>query len=477
MNLIEKIINLLCKYVDEYEQELEKYEEKLTVLDLYSELMYIFENKEIYNHKLEITILLSTIYGNDSEYEKMFYKCLYDENIKNQFQNQLKIDMLEQVEKFSDLEEKVKRGKYLAFASNRIKTSLKFKVPFYIKKIDGKIMISDEQSAKKIIKYFGDKGDITKKEELLYINEIEMHNRIITDQNSLEKNYTDHLYSRIPNILNMGFQQLDAVLIDDKNKAILRNLSKQIYDHIIKNPNRIIDIFEEYKDAVMNEKEYKYVILKVLHFIEDNLIAAYELLLDENIYRNRFQRNIIIDDYYKELDVYIKLRSYYDDIILEENDIKEEDITEEDLGDISEQKQLFFSTNSLGKAKVLSDMKDIPEEYYETVLYLIKRFRNNTLSRNEIKILRNDKMIDKCIELRYDQIRVILKPIKNNIYAVLGLFAKKNNNDVRCYHNIANRDIPKINSEDNAKLYRDYSLIIMNELEQLVMMQGRKGIR
>ena len=60
---------------------------------------------------------------------------------------------------------------------------------------------------------------------------------------------------------------------------------------------------------------------------------------------------------------------------------------------------------------------------------------------------------------------------------VVGLFAKKNNNDVRCYHNIANRDIPKINSEDNAKLYRDYSLIIMNELEQLVMMQGRKGIR
>ncbi|MDD6272221.1 MAG: hypothetical protein PUA90_01725 [bacterium] len=477
MNLKDKIIDLLDRYIYEYEQELERYEEKLTILSLYNELIDILENKEIHNHKLEITILLSAIYGNNSEYERMFYKCLYDEDIKNQFQNQLKIDMLEQVEGFSDLEEKVKQGKYLAIASNRIKTSFKFNVPFYIKKIDGKRMISDEQSAKRIIQYFANKGDITKKEELLYINEIEIHNRLITEQNSLEKNYTNHLYSRIPNILNMGFQQLDTVLIDDKNKTTLRNLSKQIYDHIIKDPNRIIDIFEEYKDAVMNEEEYKYVILKVLHFIEDNLIAAYELLLDENIYRNRFQRNIIIDDYYKELDVYIKLRKYYDNIMLEENVIKEEDITEEELGDTNEQKQLFFSTNSSGKAKVLSDMKDIPEEYYETVLYLINGFRNNTLSRSEMKILRNDKMMDKCIELRYDQIRVILKPIKNNIYAVLGLFVKKNNNDVRCYHSIANRDIPKINSEEGAELYRDYSLIIMNELEQLVMMQGRKGTR
>ncbi|MGM9878233.1 MAG: hypothetical protein ACI33S_06270 [Bacilli bacterium] len=138
---------------------------------------------------------------------------------------------------------------------------------------------------------------------------------------------------------------------------------------------------------------------------------------------------------------------------------------------------MFFSTNSSGKAKVLSDMKDIPEEYYETVLYLINGFRNNTLSRSEMKILRNDKMMDKCIELRYDQIRVILKPIKNNIYAVLGLFVKKNNNDVRCYHSISSRDIPKINSKEDAELYRDYSLIIMNELEQLVMMHGRKGTR
>ncbi|MGM9878234.1 MAG: hypothetical protein ACI33S_06275 [Bacilli bacterium] len=338
MNLKDKIIDLLDRYIYEYEQELERYEEKLTILRLYNELMDILENKEIHNHKLEITILLSAIYGNNSEYERMFYKCLYDEDIKNQFQNQLKIDMLKQIEEFSNIEEKIKQGKYLKIASNRIKTSFKFNVPFYVKKIDGIRMISDEQSAKRIIQHFANKGDITKKEELLYINEIEIHNRLITEQNSLEKNYTNHLYSRIPNILNMGFQQLDTVLIDDKNKTTLRNLSKQIYAHIIKDPNRIIDIFEEYKDAVMNEEEYKYVILKVLHFIEDNLIAAYELLLDENIYRNRFQRNMIIDDYYKELDVYIKLRNYYDYNMFEKNDIKEEDITEEELGDTNEQK-------------------------------------------------------------------------------------------------------------------------------------------
>jgi hypothetical protein len=51
-------------------------------------------------------------------------------------------------------------------------------------------------------------------------------------------------------------------------------------------------------------------------------------------------------------------------------------------------------------------------------------------------VLKSHKALKGYIELRYDQVRIILKHIKDNIYNVYGVFAKKDDNDVNMYKTI-----------------------------------------
>ena len=122
-------------------------------------------------------------------------------------------------------------------------------------------------------------------------------------------------------------------------------------------------------------------------------------------------------------------------------------------------------------------MKDVPFEYYETISELIDNFINNKLSKKEIKLLKNNGKLTQFIELKYDQVRIILKHIQDNIYCVMGIGVKKSNNDITMYKNLANRPIPNISSSE--KLSKEVSLsgLAKQEIDKLVTEKGRKGTR
>lgn len=119
------------------------------------------------------------------------------------------------------------------------------------------------------------------------------------------------------------------------------------------------------------------------------------------------------------------LNKYYDE--LSAININEEDFSDEVYDENVENtqtKQLIFShpSSSPTKARLIFDLKDMPEEYYQTVLDLIDGFLKNE---RYTKRLNNNANQTKIRELRDDQVRIILKHIKDNIFCIYGVFAKK----------------------------------------------------
>lgn len=121
---INKIIELLQKYINDYEAKKYELEVLKTKKQLYEELIPLLENKtELNDNKLFISVLLSSIYNNE-EYNLEFYKAIYSYNqndvipldyldikIKQQYKNT--------VEKAISLKKQLKNAYYRFFNSKK----------------------------------------------------------------------------------------------------------------------------------------------------------------------------------------------------------------------------------------------------------------------------------------------------------------------------------------------------------------------
>ena len=157
--------------------------------------------------------------------------------------------------------------------------------------------------------------------------------------------------------------------------------------------------------------------------------------------------------------------------------VKEELVEEEK--EIEEIHRLIYSTSDVNptKSKFIADLDDIPQEYYVTVYYLINGFKTGTLSVGEYKALTNNNNVQKCRELKSDQVRIILKHVKDNIYVILGAATKKVDNDKKMYESMAKRSIPKIDTDNTLKLQLLFAEQVEKELTTIVESKGRKGNR
>lgn len=146
---------------------------------------------------------------------------------------------------------------------------------------------------------------------------------------------------------------------------------------------------------------------------------------------------------------------------------------------LQEEKRLIFSTSLANptKAKIIGDMDSVPYEYYDTVLELINNFISGKNASGELKRLKSNKKLVGFMELKYDQVRIVFKHIKNNIYNVVGVFAKKANNDMTMYQTMANRMIPDVTTEEKLNKQLELGEITLKQLTDLVEVKRRKGTR
>lgn len=479
MNYKENIVELLNIYLERNKELKREYEILNTKKALYEELIPMLDDSydNIIENKLSISILLNTIYGNSVYFD--FYNKLINRDIEKRNQEvkeficEIKSDYKQILDEIEEASQTISRSKNTVSSANRVILCFKQNIPIIYTKYD---IIA----VKRIISYFEIEGKISKKEELLYINEIELYNRKLAsekDNNPMEKEYTESLYREIPNILNSGYEKYTLPAVpEDRRKTLDKYVKNIISIKSELDADELVMAIENYKKNCINDTEYEYIIIKVMNNYLEELYTLYELLIDKEVYQKRKDRLEIIRTYYNELNTYLTIRKYYSALYDNEKEIIETD-NEEDLPDV---RKVIYACSDLNptKARIITDLDNVPHEYYQDIYDIIISFKKGTLAKDEYKSLKNsDTKINSCKELRNDQIRIIFKHIKDNVYVIVGVFVKKDNNDLKMYRSMSRRNIPKIVTNEDLELSLALGEKIEEELAIIAKEKGRKGNR
>ena len=484
MNYIGEIQSLLTIFIERSKNRKKEYENLITNKALYDELFNLLNNGYdiISDNEIFISILLNTLYDDDmfmKFYNKLLCKdiALRDKEI-SKFIAKIREDYNNLIREIGTLQNTINNSQNIVSSANRVILCFRQKLPILYAKYD-------IEAVKSILNYFQTEGRITNKEELLYINEIEQYNRrTAAVNNSSEQAYSDLLYNEIPNILNSGYESYSIPLIPQKRARILDKYINNILavkDASIDksfDAEDIISLIKEYKEYDLSNDEYEYIIIGILNYCIDNLYTYYQLILDKDVYQNRNQRLEVISGYYDELKFYAEIRKYYDTVL---DDFLKEEVIETDMTeDIPDVRRVIYAVSDVNptKAKIMSDMEDVPKEYYQDVYNLIMKFKKGNLAKGECKSLTNgNSKISSCNELRDDQIRIIFRHVQDNIYAIMGVSTKKSDNDIKMYRNMSRRKPPVIKNNAELELQIAFGEKIEEELAELVNSKGRKGNR
>lgn len=469
---IDKIIELLKKYINDYENKAKSFESTNIKKQLFKEIIPLLENIENINeNKLFITILLSNIYNNET-YNDTFYKALYSlkNNDTKEYYSllaQIKFDYNETLHKTNTLRTQITNAKQKANTARRSIFYLQNRRPLFDR-------YYTYQNIRKIIEYYTAMGEITDKDEIILLNELEFYNRNIIAQPNKEKEYAEAVYHEVPNILESGFEMYDEIEIQSSRKETLNSFISEIKTYIEQlNKDEIITLIETYKKYNLEDKEYRYIVNEILKYYLFQILDYYQILLDATIYQDRSTRFDAIDTYYQLLNKYLIIREYYNSLINIE--LIEDEITTQDIDDNNPRKLVFsHPTNNPTSIRLISDLKDIPEEYYQTIFDLLNNFLEK---KKNTKFLVNDKNNSKYQELKDDQIRIIIQHLSNNIFCIIGVFIKKSDNDMKMYKTMFNRLIVDISTKEKENQEIELGQIALQKLKSIVDEKARKGTR
>lgn len=141
---INKIIELLQKYINDYEAKKYELEVLKTKKQLYEELIPLLENKtELNDNKLFISVLLSSIYNNE-EYNIEFYKALYlynQNDVKHfdYFGTKIKHQYKNTVEKTMALKKQIQNAYYRFSTAKKVRFPLQKRKPLFDQTLHSKI--------------------------------------------------------------------------------------------------------------------------------------------------------------------------------------------------------------------------------------------------------------------------------------------------------------------------------------------------
>ncbi len=485
MNSREMLLSLIDRYILEEADRRKQYNDNQVMIDLYEEVLKILKGdyQEIKDNSLCISILFDTIYHNDIYYEEFYsllLRSIVDNTQRREFKKfvwKISNEMLELEKANEELKRQIYKDRHTVSSANIVKLCFKYNNPIKDSK--------DILNIKRIISYYEMIGIIDNKEELLLINEIEFYNRnVAVDTSGVKRDveYTKSVYDKIPNILQAGFQGHDEIQVLGNRKGTLDKFVKEIMATIKNMDNdEIVYVIESYKKYKIDDNEYNYIINRVMNSYVSDLLVFSQYLLEKEVYSKRSERTYAVKEYYMVLDKYLWIRSYYEKINEEREDseVINIDFLEEVDDDKEEEKILIYSRSLVNpiKAYLIEDMGDISYEDYQAVYELIQKFRDGSILVRQQKKLADNKNTSNAIELVHDQVRVVIRHVKDNIYCVMGVFAKKATNKRETYDKLRNRMIPDISNKDLFDRERELDEYNDKQLEELVVTKARKGTR
>lgn len=515
MNYLEMLKGLLNSYISENNERRRIYTNYLVLEGLFKELLTKIDIdtnsiKNIQESKKDIINLLDGIYGRKelrdekdagikgkaTTLKKELEDVLNSGDVVaigtylEDLYDNVNIDYILCEEKVKEIVTELQNTNYLSAAAQ-----------YFIererenKSLESKFVFSN---VKVILSEYAKRGVISRKDELLLINELETYNRKVMlienerrsffsdeDYSKLEREreYYNRVHEEIPNILNAGFEYLEPIEIPDDRKEYLSRFVSVISGIVMTtSKDKIEEEIEKYKSNYIDQtdsrfkEEYCYMILKVLNELIDELLDCYKSLFDKDIFNSRDFRKETIDRYNMLLDKYTIIRNYYEKV--KTSSFVKEKEAEDNISPIenaSTKTLLYFhSFVTESKVKIISDMKNIPYEYYGRVMDLLTKFKNGELGTKELKALTDQ---NGCKELKDDQVRIVFLHYTDNIYWVVGAFVKKEDSGLTMYNIICKRPAPVIRNQEDLDRELDIAEKAERELKELVDTEGRKSSR
>lgn len=269
----------------------------------------------------------------------------------------------------------------------------------------------------------------------------------IRNASILKRNNKDAISSSdlfiILNMLNLGYEEI--IIPESINSNELDRLIPSILEYII--DNRIIEMKEVFHLERFSKEDLTYLYSKILKCLQDKLFSLIEVLKVKDFYFDIPTLQEIKVEYKLLSQSYILIRNELDKLILPEEEIL-------DNPSITYVKNLFYSTNNIKepqKCYFIRDLVGLREESLEEVLKLLEDFKRGVTSK--IKYLSS---LSGFIELKDDQVRIVLKKLEENSYSVQGVFIKKSDNDREKYIDLCNRPCALINPEYSRKVEEIY---------------------
>ena len=456
MNQLDKINYYIKLYIENSKKDMNENESLNVHITLLKEVLsYLNEDYDIiFENRLKIELLLQEIFQNDS-YVNIFINRLYSKDIKsiNDFKNILYEQMQNDLQKSAILKENIKV--YSNFYNS-------CKIFLLSSKRNAAVSKKVTEDIKQILILIKNEYHISDKDLAIYFNELNFYSQKIKAFDEKQINFINELYLKIPTIVNMGFEVISFEDINPNRKNILDSCADYIKDQIDRlDKEEIISFITEYSKDFEDEKEKSYLYQKLMEILQEELLTYYSFILDTSMSRSNEERKMLTEDYFKVLNIYTNVRDYY------EKTFNKEIVIEDALLPLKEENVLIYSTSKVNplNAKIISDLKDIPEEYYENIINLINGFKYGTLPNGSIKMLKNNENLKDVFEIKGYQTRILFKQVKDNIYCILGMFNKKSDNDVKSYKTIGKRDIPK-NIELSIEIAPEIETELFNKLNQ-----------
>lgn len=305
--------------------------------------------------------------------------------------------------------------------------------------------------------------------ELIKINEkIKIHNANVKhNQNNALLGADLHL---IINMLNQGYEEIESVKNKnaDKLNAIVEKLNVIIDNDDLASIKDNFNLDEMYGN-VYNNKDFKYIYIEILRHIQSKIYELISMLKQEEYYFDVETLKIIKEEYKDFYNKYMFIRERIDAVNVEiaiDESIEPDDDEEplEDVSDVDYYK-LYYASNSIDPTKsyIMRDLDSLREESLEKIWDLLNKFKHKQ------NLIIRRLGVSNYIEIKDDQIRIVLKPLKGGNYSVEGVFIKKSNNLREAYNSMFKRPIAKINDA--------YSQLVEEQVIKFVEENSRKGTR
>ena len=287
-----------------------------------------------------------------------------------------------------------------------------------------------------ILKSYMDSHGYTDEEQIMINEALRTHNL------KSKKNLDEAPSSYIERMLNTPLRKftIDDVVEESLGEDFFP-IAKDFYTSFnqtkLEELGSFVSYLPKYEEGYAVE-EFEYIYKTFMNMIIDDIFEIVDEVRDLEVYEDNDLRNAacisyseLIKKYYGVFNFFKQEAAKYPEKI---QDIDEEEEVLE--GDKYINTLVYMSNNGISKLE--KGLKYMPAEYYGRVLSLLERKKKGDLPSSKDSVMKatNDKLKG-FGKLEEDQVRILYKPLGNNVYMIIGGFTKKATKDFTGYYSLA----------------------------------------